>query len=433
VIPADGRGASRRAFLRQAGGAALVGALGPAALAAAGELRHPASPAAAADDDPYWDGIAALYERTPGIANLEGGFFGAMARPVRDAFHAHIDRANGSYFARREYPGIERAVRAQVAAFVGVAPDELLLARNATEALQALIGQYRHVGPGDTVLYADLDYPAMQQAMDALAAGRGASVARLVIPEPATQAGILAAYDAALRAHPRTRLVLLTHANNKTGLLHPVRDLVALARTYGAECIVDAAHSFGQVPLSVEALGADFVGLNLHKWVGAPVGIGAMVVRAGRLEAIERAHGDPTPPERLEGRLHTGTTNFAVTMTVPDALAFQERIGLAHKAARLRALRDHWVHAVRDVPGIDVLTPDDPALTAAITGVRLRAFPGREGCATLVRRLHDEFGVFTIARSGIAAGDCVRVTPTLANTRADVDRLATALRALAGA
>ena len=74
-------------------------------------------------------------------------------------------------------------------------------------------------------MYADLDYPAMQDAMRALAERKGARVATLDIPEPASHDNILEAYTRALDAHPRTRLLLLTHANNKTGLIHPVRAL----------------------------------------------------------------------------------------------------------------------------------------------------------------------------------------------------------------
>jgi selenocysteine lyase/cysteine desulfurase len=44
----------------------------------------------------------------------------------------------------------------------------------------------------------------------------------------------------------------------------------------------------------------------------------------------------------------------------------------------------------------------------------------------------EEFGIFTVARSGLAAGDCVRVTPALYNTPADGEKLVAALRVLAG-
>jgi selenocysteine lyase/cysteine desulfurase len=130
--------------------------------------------------------------------------------------------------------------------------------------------------------------------MHELAARRSATVARLDIPEPATHDSIIETYRKALDAHPKTRLLLLTHCNNKTGLLLPVRDIVALARPRGVDVVVDAAHSFGQVPLTVKDMDAEFVGLNLHKWVGAPLGVGAMYVREdkiGSLDAVGESRG----------------------------------------------------------------------------------------------------------------------------------------------
>ncbi|MCA2995022.1 aminotransferase class V-fold PLP-dependent enzyme [Gemmatimonas sp.] len=389
---------------------------------------------AVVQDEAYWSKVATQYPVTDAVINLEAGYFGIMAAPVLAAHHRHVDRVNreSSYFARRAYPPILMQARDAVAQFVGAKPTEIVLSRGATEALQALITQYRGVKSGDTVLYADLDYNAMQWAMNALAAARGATVARLAIPEPATRENVLAAYAQALDAHPRTKLVLLTHCNNKTGLIIPVQEIAALAKARGADVVVDAAHSFGQVPLTVRDLGADFVGLNLHKWIGAPVGAGAMYIREGRFDAIDRMHADEAfPLTRIESRLHTGTTSFATVMTIPDAIAFQQSIGVPQKAARLRFLRDRWVHAVRDVPGVNILTPDDPALVGAITGFRLHGRGTKAANEAVAKTLLDEFGIFTFPRTGIAGGDCVRVTPTLFNTPAQLDTLAAALQVMA--
>jgi isopenicillin-N epimerase len=433
---------SRRDFLRTAGLAGLATAVPgsashpqapPSASSQERLTPHPAPPAQAARDEAYWRRVAAQYDVIERPTNLEAGYYGLMARPVLAAYHRHIDRVNSasSYFARREYPALERAARERVAQFIGATTGEVLFTRNATEALQSLIGQYLHVGEGDTVMYADLDYGSMQLAMNALAERRGATRVAIDLPEPASRQGILDAYEAALRANPRTRLLLVTHCNNKTGLIHPVRDIIALARPRGVDVIVDAAHSFGQVPLTVSDLDADFVGFNLHKWIGAPVGVGGLYIRASRLDAIGRAHGDETALERIEGRVHTGTTAFATTMTIPDALDFQASIGIAHKSARLRYLRDRWVAGVRGTPGVDVLTPDAPELVCALTGFRLHGRGSREANIAATRLLLEEFGIFTVQRTGLAAGDCVRVTPTLYNTPADADRLADALKALA--
>ena len=417
--------------------AALLGAaslaVGSRALPAL-ETPAGAAPQDVARDEAFWARVAARYRVTDGLTNMEAGYFGLMALPVLEAFHRNIDRANrdSSFFARREYPAILTSVRAKVAAFVGAKPTELTFSRNATEALQALIGQYNRVGQGDTIMYADLDYNAMQWSMNELAQRRGATLAKLDIPEPANHDAILAAYRKALDANPRTKLLLLTHCNNKTGLLLPVKDIVAIARPRGVDVVVDAAHSFGQVPLSMAALDADFVGLNLHKWIGAPIGAGAMYIREDKLSSIDRAHGDESAPlTSIDSRLHTGTTNFATVMTIPDALDFQASIGLENKSARLRYLRDRWVSRVRGVKGVDVLTPDTPGLVGAITGFRLHGRGDRANNQALAKTLLDEFGIFTFYRTGLAKGDCVRVTPALYNSAADADKLAAAITTIA--
>jgi isopenicillin-N epimerase len=443
---------SRRDFLRRATAASAVTAASLAlpSVAVAGPSREilelararagrplPLAPLGTdqqvAQDEPYWREVAAQYAITDAVTNLEAGYWGMMAAPVLAAYHRNVDRVNreNSYFARREFPALSQAARARTATALGVAPGELAFARNATEALQTIIGQYTRVRSGDVVMYADLDYPAMQMAMNALAAKRGATVATLDIPEPATHANIVDAYARALDAHPRTRLLLLTYPSNKTGLMPPIRAIVDLANARGVDTVLDAAHAFGQVPVSLPELGATFAGVNLHKWIGAPIGVAALYIRQDALERIERAHGDDGPLDRIDSRIHTGTTDFAAVMTVPDALDFQERIGIPRKAARLRYLRDAWVQPAREIAGVDILTPDEPGLAGAITSFRLRGDGSRERNAAIARTLLDEFGIFTVARSGLSKGDCVRVTPALYSTPADAAKLVAALRQMA--
>lgn len=386
-----------------------------------------------ARDEAYWRRVAARYRVVSGTTNMEAGYFGMMANPVLAAYHRHIDRANSasSIFARREYPDILASVRERVAKALGAKPTEIAFTRGATEALQALIGQYNGLKTGDSIMYADLDYNAMQYAMNELGERKGAKVVTFDIPEPASHDAIIAAYTAALDANPRTRLLLLTHCNNKTGLLLPVKEISALAHARGVDVVVDAAHSFGQVPLALPDLGADFIGINLHKWVGAPVGAGAMYIREGRLSAIDRAHGDPGPLDSIDSRIHTGTTHFATVMTIPDALDFQEEIGVEEKSARLRYLRDQWAIPARKVEGVDILTPDDKDLVGAITSFRIRGRGDHDSNRAVAKTLFEEFHLFTFYRTGLAKGDCVRVTPALYNSPADAERLVAALEVVA--
>jgi len=388
---------------------------------------------ARADDESYWRGIAALYDRPEGVVQLENGNWGAMARPVLEAYLRHQTMVNRqtSLYARGGYAADLAAIRVRLAAVLGVGADEIAFTRNATEALQALIGGYNRLRAGDAVLYADLDYPAMQSAMDWLRARRGVDVVRIAIPEPATHQGLIDAYAGALEANPRVRLILLTHLGHRTGLVLPVAEIVSLARARRVDTIVDAAHSWGQLDFKLPSLGASFIGLNLHKWIGAPLGVGALYIARDRLADIDPfMAGSEAATGGVDARVHTGTANFAAYLTVAQALDFHARVGPAAKEARLRYLRDRWAEPLRSAGSLEILTPPDPRLHAGITSFRLRGRTSANANAALARELLDRFGIHTVHRTGVAAGACVRVTPALFTLEPDIDRLIAAVRAI---
>lgn len=392
------------------------------------------APSTVMANEEYWGRVAAQYRVTSAVINLEAGYWGMMAIPVHEAFVRNVERVNreSSFYARRTYAADLAAIRTRVASFLGVTAEEIAFTRSATESLQLLIGGYNRLKPGDAVLFADLDYPAMQNAMKWLAERRGVRIVRIALPEPATRENVIAAYEKAFAANADLRLVLLTYVNNKTGLVHPVPEITALARARGIDAIVDAAHAIGQTNVRLPEMRCDFAGFNLHKWIGAPLGIGVLYVRKERLSAIDRMmEDDEAPADSILSRVHTGTTNFAAFLTIPDALDFHEAVGPAHKAARVRYLRDRWVSQVRKVAGIDVLTPDDPGVVAGITSFRLRGRTTPEANAAIVEELLSKYGIFTARRSGIEKGDCIRVTPALYTKPSDVDRLAAALKQMA--
>jgi selenocysteine lyase/cysteine desulfurase len=294
-------------------------------------------------DESYWEAIRRLYATTPSVVNLENGYWGAMAEPVKDVYRHWTDRINAenTAFIRPHWPGALDSLRTIVAGALRCDAGEIALTRGATEAMLALIGGYNGLRVGDKVLCCDLDYPAMRHAMAWLRERRGVVPIEFSIPEPATREGVLAAYECMFRDYPGIRLVLLTHLSHCTGLVMPVRELVAMARSFGAEVIVDAAHSWGQLDFDVGDLGANFVAFNLHKWIGAPLGCGAMYIRKGCAGAIDSYMGDRDfPADDVRSKIHTGSPNFAAWLTIPSALALHRRIGAKAKEVRLRRLRD---------------------------------------------------------------------------------------------
>lgn len=393
----------------------------------------PAPAVARPDDEAYWAAIAADYDVVEGIIQLENGNWGMMARPVLARYEAAVRRVNRetSYYARRGMTADIMAVRARLAARMGVAAQEIAFTRNATEALKALIGGYNRLRPGDAVLHADLDYDSMQACMESLRQRRGVDVVRIALPEPASHQGLIDAYEAALRADPRIRLILLTHLGHRTGLVLPVREIVAMARARGVDAIVDAAHSWGQLDFRPADLEADFIGFNLHKWWGAPLGVGLVYIRQDKVDLIDPDEANSSPHAAdAQARVHTGTVDYAALLTVPEALDFQDRIGDAARAARLRHLRDLWAEPLRGTPGLEILTPGDPRLHGGITAFRIAGRTGVADNVAIARRLLEKHGIFTVHRAGPARGACVRVTPALFNAASDIAALRRALTSL---
>ena len=389
----------------------------------------------AADDEAGWARIAAQYPVTRSVIQLENGYWGSMATPVRDAHRAILERLNrdNSWYARRAMVADQRVVLARAAAAMGVQPDEIGLTRNAAEGLSALISQFRDVGPGDSILYSDTDYEAMQGAMVSLARSRGAQAIKLSLPRVISHDGVIEAYRAAIAAAPRLKLVLLTHMSHRAGMVLPVRDIAAVAKAAGAEVIVDAAQSFYQFDFRLPDLGADFVGINFHKWVGAPVGVAAIWIKAGRTDAIapSPAEGDDRATG-VQARVHQGTVDYSAQLALPAALDFQQGFTRPAKLARLQYLRNLWVKPLRGLPGLEILLPDDARLHGASTSFRIAGRTSVADNIAITDALLTRFNIMTVHRSGLADGSCIRVTPSLFTTPAEVAALVPALRALVG-
>ena len=424
----------RRSFLIGSAIAAVGAATIKAAAATETAILPVLDAAAVATDSTYWAAVQNLYDVDRSIANLENGYWGIMARPVLEAYIENTKRVNrqNSFYARSTFGGDFENVRNRVAAAVGAQPEEIAITRGATEALQILISGYNKLQPGDTVLYSDLDYDSMQYAMAMLKDRRGVEVKTFAIPEPATKEAVLDTYKTMLDQTPRAKLLLLTHLSHRTGLVMPIREIADMARAKGVDVIVDAAHSWGQIPFNAPDLGADFVGFNLHKWIGAPVGMGFFYIRKDRLADIDIHMGDQDwPVDDIRSRVHTGTINFAAALTVPAAIDLHEKIGAPAKNARLNHLRNYWVAKLRPVETVEILTPDEASMHAGITSFRIKGKGSKDDNNAVVVRLRDEFKVLTVRRAGVAAGQCIRVSPALYTTEAELDRLVAALTSIA--
>lgn len=414
---------------------ALTGSLASASVTVPGLPRPPsdATPAELASNESFWRELARYYDRTEGVVNLEHGFWGKMARPVQTAYieATQMVNAQSSFYARKDYAEDFGVAHARVADALGAHPDEIVLTRNATESIQNLVRQYRGLKAGDAVLYADIDYPSFKRLMRSLEESHGVRSVEVRLPSRATQAQILEAYRRAFDANPALKLMLITHVSNQHGLVVPVAAIAAEARRRGIDVICDSAQSWGLVDYRVTDLGVDWAAFNLHKWIGAPLGIGALYTRRGSLAKIAPYPGEQDAENvNAAARVHSGTGNFASILAIPSALDFHAAIGGANKEARLRYLRSLWTSEAANMEHIELLGGADESSWTGIGSFRLRGKNGDDEARALQLRLETEFGIFTVARFGLADGACIRLTPQVFTSSEEIGKLTQALARL---
>ena len=222
-----------------------------------------------------------------------GGNPSSVHRPGRAA-RARIDRA-----------------RKQVATLVGALPAEVVFTSGGTEANNlALRGHSR-------VLVSAIEHESVLKAVP--------DAER--IPVDGNGVIDLAALERMLAGKPA--LVSVMIANNETGVIQPVAEVVRLARPAGVLVHCDAVQAAGKVPVDLHGLGVDYLSLSAHK-LGGPTGVGALVVRDGAPFAADRVGGGQESYRRAGTENVAGIAGFGAAAEASrdglDVMALRDRI-----------------------------------------------------------------------------------------------------------
>lgn len=372
----------------------------------------------AADED-FWATIRMAYDVERTIVNLNNGGVAPAPRPVIEAQRRGIEFTN-ELPARNLWQMLEpraETVRTGLARLMGTVSDEIAIMRNASEALQTVqLGLTLRAG--DEVITTEHDYPRMITTWQQRARRDGIVVKQVPVPIPLQRdADILDAIEQAIT--PKTRVIHVSHVVFITGQVMPVRAIATLARKRGLECIVDGAHSFAQIPCSLDGLGCDFFGTSLHKWLSAPIGTGMLAVRRNRIKDVWPLMA---APEAMDADIRKfeeiGTHSAATHNAVADAIAFHEAIGLDRKMARFRHLHSTWFSMVRNNHRVSLATRfDDPSQQGALVLLSIEGVKPSDLSAWLL----DKHRIFTVAIE-IANASGLRVAPNVYTSTAEMER-----------
>jgi cysteine desulfurase len=171
---------------------------------------------------------------------------------------------------------------------------------------------------------------------------------------------------------PRTKLISIMLANNETGTIQPIREIVSIAAGYDIPVHTDAAQAVGKIPVQVNDLGVDFLSVAGHK-LYAPKGVGALFIREGR-DLTPLIHG-----AGQEGGKRPGTENVILSVGLGVACRIA-RERLHADIGRMTALRDRLQALLFEGLGDPVLNghPDE-----RLPNTLNVSMPGLEGAKIL--------------------------------------------------
>jgi cysteine desulfurase/selenocysteine lyase len=214
--------------------------------------------------------------------------------------HRLAERATESY---------ENA-RADVAAFLGVKPMEIVFTGGCTAAINLVAYSYGQLlKPGDRILLSELEHHSNIVPWQLLRARSGIEIDMI----PVTLDGRIDHAQLSKLVTPRTKLISLAHISNVTGALLDVNAVVAAAKSVGAKVMLDGAQRAPHGPLDLPALGVDFYVFAGHKAYG-PNGVGVLWAKPELLDAM---------PPFMGGGSMIGRVTFAETTWAPAPRRFE--------------------------------------------------------------------------------------------------------------
>jgi selenocysteine lyase/cysteine desulfurase len=425
---------NRRAFLKQA--AVLAGAFSTSSLfeqahgaefRAASDALAAATPEAAAQDEDYWSVIQRAYSVNPNLINLNNGGVSPSPIVVQEAVERYNKLSNEgpSYYMWRILDEGREPLREKLALLAGVDPGEVAIDRNSTEALNTVIYGL-DLKPGDEVIGAKQDYPNMIQAYRQRGLREGIVYKQIGFDFPIEDDNaIVRAYESAITPH--TRLIHVTHMINWVGQTMPVRKIADMAHSRGIDVLCDSAHSFGLMDFKIPDLGCDYFGTSLHKFLSAPIGTGMLWIRADKIDKIWPLTCNGAPRSGDIRKFETlGTRSFPIEQGIGEAINFHNGIGPKRKEERIRYLKNYWATQVKDVPRVKLHTSLDARYSCAICGVSIDGMTPAE----LDQALFNRYKIHTVGIVWENIG-CVRVTPHVYTSLADLDKLVRAIHTLA--
>ena len=233
------------------------------------------------------------------------------ANPGRGGYRAAMEAAN-EVFRCRETAG----------RMFGCTPEQVVFTSNCTHGLNIAIRTL--VKPGANVVISGFEHNAVTRTLYGLGAVVHTAGRKLFDWDDT-----LREFNAALNTRPDA--AVFTHVSNVFGYILPVAEMAGMCRARGIPFVVDAAQSAGCLPVSLEALGADFIAMPGHKGLLGPQGTGLLLCGREPEPLLTGGTGSESVrqemPEFTPDRAEAGTLNVPGIAGLRAGMEYVEQVG----------------------------------------------------------------------------------------------------------
>ena len=315
--------------------------------------------------------------------------------------------------------------------------DEVIFTSGTTAGINLVAHAWgdAHLREGDKILLTILEHHSNIVPWQQLAERTGAMVEFVGLNEAGRLD--LEAYQDLL--DERTRMVAISAVSNVLGNVVPVAEMVGLARSVGAQVLIDAAQHVPHEPTNVIEWDADFVVFSGHKMLG-PTGVGVLWGREELLEAmppflgggsmISQVTVEGFTPGELPAKFEAGTPPIVEAIGLGVAAEYLQQIGLAEISRYERELTALAHRELSTIDGLKLLGPAEPDQSGIVSFVvdglsnqDISIFLDRQGVAVRAGHhcampLHEYLGIPNSCRASFY----------LYNTEQEVRRFVDAVR-----
>ena len=269
---------------------------------------------------------AATSQKPVQVLNALRSYYEHDNANVHRGVHTLSSRATDAYEGARE----------KIAKFVNAAsPQEIVYTRNASEAINlvAYTWGWKNLQPGDEIILTVMEHHSNIVPWQIIAQRTGAVLKFVELTD--SQEFDLEQYRQLLS--DKTKLVGVVHISNTLGCINPVREIVALARRYGAKVLIDGCQSVPHLPMDVQEIDCDWLVASGHKMCAA-TGIGFLygkleILREmppflGGGEMIADVFLDRSTYADLPHKFEAGTPAIAEAVAIGAAIDYLANIGM---------------------------------------------------------------------------------------------------------